>query len=124
MATPETKRDLFASAENDLKSNSGGHYLKERAAPRAIAKPVRQERSGRVGVKGCPRLGRGIGRWRYRGRELSSCTGAYQFSLLNPVPGPLRERPRPPAHYRSIHRPRRRCYQRTPNGRDRSGEVN
>jgi hypothetical protein len=56
MATPETKRDLFASAENDLKSNSGGHYLKERAAPRAIAKPVRQERSGRVGVKAAPVL--------------------------------------------------------------------
>ena len=27
MAT--TKRDLFASAEDDLKSNSGGHYLKD-----------------------------------------------------------------------------------------------
>jgi len=56
MATPETKRDLFASAENDLKSNSGGHYLKERAAPRAIAKPVRQEPSSRIGVKANPVL--------------------------------------------------------------------
>jgi len=30
MATPgKPKRDLFASAEDDLKSNSGGHYLKD-----------------------------------------------------------------------------------------------
>jgi hypothetical protein len=30
MATPEKpKRALFASAEDDLKSNSGGHYLED-----------------------------------------------------------------------------------------------
>ena len=74
-----------------------------RAAPRAIAKSVRQ-RTSRIGVKGYPRgcppprrpdpylRTYPLGRHRTLAEQRTR-TGAYQ--LLLPVPGPLRERPRP-----------------------------
>ena len=58
MATPEKpKRALFASAEDDLKSNSGGHYLKDCAQHLArLLSPSGRSVPVRIGVKATPVL--------------------------------------------------------------------
>jgi hypothetical protein len=95
LAPPESPLDWDASC---LKISDDGQGLIRRgrsSKTRVKATPVLavRRRAHPLAFFGPDHYG-GIRRWRNRGRELSSFAGAYQLLLLNPVPGPLRERPR------------------------------